>query len=609
MKKLVISTLCFCLWFMQQGHTQSYSQGDISAMQIINGYHDSTQCASFANQIVSFTIANSFLNDTLLIKDQFSGTIISTNVNTTGFSPWTFTATPMNMVPVVPDNMITGGFAIFSGNPMKFICGTDTIYNVNSFYQLPVNNPCTYGNISGRIYIDNNADCIFNSGDVALNSVPASAYVTLASGSGSQYGYSDVNGQYTMQIQQSWLTNCVVSIPSNYQFIFPSVTCSPASYTYTSVPQLNANFALQCTSQIDVQSAAFGPAFARPLIPFVVHPYVSNTGCDTASGTLTLVKDTKTIYNASLSSNPATYVNGDTLKWNFVNLTNLSSGAYWNSFMAGVYLTPNASVNAGDTLCFSVSSTVLSNDVNPANNTFSFCIPVVNSYDPNVKEVSPRGTGTNGQIPVTTDHLDYTIHFQNTGTAPAINIAVIDTLSSNVDASSLRILGSSHAMSAQWLTPNVVKFIFNGINLPDSATNAPKSQGQIRFSVKLKSGLTIGTQIKNKAFIYFDSNPAIVTNTTVNTLATPSFITEASDDAGIQLYPNPVENQLFIQLPSWNKDQVAQVAIYSINNQLIRTIPVTQSVLSIDTRAWSQGIYIVKITQNDRTEIRKVIKQ
>jgi len=609
MRKIILLSFCLTFFLGIQSKAQVYIQGDITAVAMINGTHDSTQCASFATEMYSFTINNSFLGDSIIIKDQSSGFMMAFDVNATGANPWITTIMTFSMPPVVPDYMVSGGFAMFGGAPIKFINGSDTIQNVFSFLQLPVPNPCSYGNVSGKVYIDNNNDCVFNAGDDPLQSLSVNAAVTLSAGSYSQNGFTASNGDYSIQVQESWLTNYVVSLPPNYQFIFPSVACSPASYTYTTLPQTSANFALQCTSQIDVQSAASGPAAVRPLIPFMLNPYVSNTGCDLASGTLTLIKDPNAIYTASLSTNPATYVNGDTLRWNFVNLSNLSNGAYWNSFVAGVHLTPNGSVNIGDTLCFSVSSTILTGDLNPLNNQYYFCLPVVNSYDPNAKEVSPKGFGVNGQIPASTNHLDYTIHFQNTGTAVAYNVSVTDTLDTDVDPASLRILGNSHTMTPEWLASNVVRFNFYGIMLADSNSNELMSHGQVRFSVKLKSGLALGTQIKNKAEIYFDSNPAIVTNTTLNTLATPNGINVIQDNQFIQMYPNPAESELTISLSELNIAERTTVSILTINNQLIKEVTLSQLKTRLDISGLSAGLYFVRINTGDHSDVRKFIKQ
>jgi uncharacterized repeat protein (TIGR01451 family) len=341
----------------------------------------------------------------------------------------------------------------------------------------------------------------------------------------------------------------------------------------------------------------------------MLHPIVNNTGCDSASGTLTLIKDPNTIYNASLSTFPASYVNGDTLKWTYFNLTNLSNGAYWNSFLAGVHLTPAGTVNIGDTLCFSVNASLLSNDVNPANNQFSFCIPVVNSYDPNVKEVSPKGEGVNGNIPPSTSQLDYTIHFQNTGTAPAFNVYIIDTLSANVDSSSLKIIGASHTMNPQWLTPNVVRFNFNNISLPDSNTNEPHSHGQVSFSIKPKSGLSLGTQIKNTAQIYFDSNPAIVTNTTLNTIALPNGISIVDDKNTLSIYPNPASDFLNIELLGNTLNSNFEIEIYALNSQLVKHQILKNNKTQIQISDLNSGMYYIKIKNGNHSYMSKFVKK
>ncbi|MBK9490010.1 MAG: hypothetical protein IPO07_15465 [Haliscomenobacter sp.] len=58
--------------------------------------------------------------------------------------------------------------------------------------------------------------------------------------------------------------------------------------------------------------------------------------------------------------------------------------------------------------------------------------------------------------------------------------------------------------------------MFKNINLPDSTNNEPESHGFVSFRIKDRSGLAEKTTIDNTAYIYFDQNPAIVTNTTQN---------------------------------------------------------------------------------------------
>ncbi|MEZ5047624.1 MAG: T9SS type A sorting domain-containing protein [Chitinophagaceae bacterium] len=611
MKKIIVLAFLLLSFFSKKNFAQAYVLGDITAFASFTAMHDSTQCGTTAFDSWAFTVTNSFIGDSIIIKDQNFGTILAFDVNTTGQNPWNTTLNANALIPFVPDDQIANNFANFFGPTIKIISGPDTIYNINPFFQFFVPNPCTYNTITGRVYVDNNNDCSYNAGDVALNAIPVNSTANLSSAAGTYtaYGYTNTGGTYSTKVQESWMTSVNVSIPSFYQFIFPSTTCSPTSYTFTNLPQINADFSLQCTSNVDVQASGSGPINARPNIPFLIHPMVSNTGCDSASGILTLIKDPNTVYNASLSNNPASYVNGDTLKWNYTNLSNLTNGAYWNSYFSSVHLTPSSTVNIGDTLCFTVFSTIPSTDINVANNQFSFCIPVVNSYDPNIKEVSPKGIGANGNIAPTTDLLNYTIHFQNTGTAPAINVYIIDTLSTNVDASSLRIIGASHNMSPQWLSPNVVRFNFNNISLPDSTTNEEHSHGQVRFTIKPKAGLSIGSQIKNKAHIYFDANPAIVTNTALNTIYNPSSVESIYADNILNLYPNPTNTHLNIDFKKPIHSDNVFVEIYTLNGQIVKRASLNSSKMQINVNDLGAGMYFIKIKGDSETYISKFIKE
>ena len=111
------------------------------------------------------------------------------------------------------------------------------------------------------------------------------------------------------------------------------------------------------------------------------------------------------------------------------------------------------------------------------------CLPIIDSYDPNDKLVSPEGvTDHNFVKPGTT--LEYVIRFQNTGTAEAINIEIIDTLSSNLDFNTFQMMSTSHEYELDILPPvsnPILRWRFNNINLPDSTSNEPDSHGYVKI--------------------------------------------------------------------------------------------------------------------------------
>lgn len=132
------------------------------------------------------------------------------------------------------------------------------------------------------------------------------------------------------------------------------------------------------------------------------------------------------------------------------------------------------------------------------------------AYDPNDKQINKD------TLIDVDEELIYTIRFQNTGTDTAINVVIKDQLSENLDLESFTFLGASDSSELKLAANGELIFTFNKIMLPDSNVNEPESHGFVKYAIKPRSSLFPGNQIKNTAEIYFDYNPAIITNTTIN---------------------------------------------------------------------------------------------
>src|SRR5690606_30194219 len=172
---------------------------------------------------------------------------------------------------------------------------------------------------------------------------------------------------------------------------------------------------------------------------------------------------------------------------------------------------------------------------------------VTGSYDPNIKEVSPAGLGTPGYIGTDDNVLDYTIHFQNTGNDTAFTVVVVDTFDTDLYIPSFELHGASHPVD-YIIDGRTIQFIFNNILLVDSTTNEPLSHGLVSYSIEQNPGLAVGTEITNTAYIYFDYNDPIVTNTTLNTIADMNDVEEiASLLTNLLIYPNPFNDQITLQ--------------------------------------------------------------
>lgn len=143
------------------------------------------------------------------------------------------------------------------------------------------------------------------------------------------------------------------------------------------------------------------------------------------------------------------------------------------------------------------------------------------SYDPNDKASVYNGASLDSMVLINdTAEFTYTIRFQNYGNDDAYRVVVRDTLSKQLDLSSFEFESASHEnlkVNIDSATREVV-FDFYTITLPPKSVSELGSQGYIVYTVKPNKGLKHNTMVRNTARIFFDFNPAVVTNTTLNTM-------------------------------------------------------------------------------------------
>ncbi|MCC6724223.1 MAG: hypothetical protein IT258_06895 [Saprospiraceae bacterium] len=148
------------------------------------------------------------------------------------------------------------------------------------------------------------------------------------------------------------------------------------------------------------------------------------------------------------------------------------------------------------------------------------CRESVAACDPNTKAAQPKGL-TDAHFIENTTELSYQITFQNLGTASAQNVVILDTLSQFLDTSRLQLGVSSHPYEFELLPPNVLKFTFPNIQLPQASLDYDASIGFVKYRLPQRLGNQPGTEIHNRAGIYFDFNPPIITNTVTHRIPQP----------------------------------------------------------------------------------------
>lgn len=257
------------------------------------------------------------------------------------------------------------------------------------------------------------------------------------------------------------------------------------------------------------------------------------------------------------------------------------------------------SLNGGEVLTFTTQVTPDANDTNLDDNMAIYDQTVVNSFDPNDKLVVQGDEIVDEDI---NQYLDYRIRFQNLGTANAVNIKITDTISDRLDWTTFQPITSSHDYKIEIVDGEQINYYFDNINLPYESLDEEGSKGYITYKIKPKSDVQIGDVIENTAYIYFDFNLPILTNT-VSTTVVDELGNFEFKIGSILVYPNPTQGNLFIDTA--DLEEIDTVNIYNINGKLIKSLDYKRK---INLKDLSSGIYFIQVQTLNHKYIKKIIK-
>lgn len=245
-------------------------------------------------------------------------------------------------------------------------------------------------------------------------------------------------------------------------------------------------------------------------------------------------------------------------------------------------------------------------DATPENNDSHSNQVVIGSYDPNDITES-HGNQILFSSFTSADYLYYTIRFENSGTASAININVIDELDPQLNAESVRMVSASHNYILDRVG-NQLSWRFENVLLPPAVAGSDDGHGYITFKVKPAPGYAVGDIIPNSANIYFDFNPAIVTNV-FNTEFVSALAVNEFTNSGFTVYPNPANTMLNITMR--NDDTIRSVKLLDISGKIIISrsgSPISTE--AVDVSEVAAGVYFVEVIGSSNTRaIKKVIIQ
>ncbi len=542
------------------------------------------------------------------------------------------------------DTYISGQYVMIYGNGYQFSATTDSngYYSVNvpagtytisycpnfmgSIVTLPIDSSPYCGVYYNVVVTANQTACGYNFAiqytsvtiqgtvfaDLNTNGVldPAEPGVPFQLVSVGVYNaYTNNNGQYSIFVPAgSYSISYTPQGPYiSYSLTTPGSIALNASTVGNTYP--GNNFGLNIppgTNDISVQLLPH--TTVTPGFPAWYDIYVCNNGILPVAANVTMIYDPALFFDnafpAQATHNAATH----TLTWVTAVIAPGDCDYIWVDFTADSMLALGV-----PTMEFVSAFPVSGNDVNLANNTDTVHQVSAGSWDPNNKlSIQTNCTDPNKQFVSSVNpdqEIKYTVNFQNTGSAAAVNIVVIDDLSSDLDANSYQLTATSYPCSVT-RTGNQVVYTFSNIMLPDSGSNEPGSHGFISFKANVNSGVPAGTLLADHAGIYFDFNSPVVTGNTHIVMIDPLGVPEnGSPVQTISSYPNPVSQSAVID---YNLSAAAQVTIdvMDISGKVCQQLVNANQEAGAYSFRWTNnldaGVYFLRLQVNGSVSMTRV---
>ncbi|HKR03149.1 MAG TPA: T9SS type A sorting domain-containing protein, partial [Bacteroidia bacterium] len=433
-----------------------------------------------------------------------------------------------------------------------------------------------YNLVTGNAYIDLNSNNQADSTDA-----PVSTYKIVESNT-ARNAYTYSSGMYELSVLDSG-NFIATTAPFNYY------NPAPASHSvyFPGINQEDSlnDFAFQPAGVYNDLAVTLTPVYGfEPGFNCGYHISYKNVGTTILNGNIVFQHSQYLIFDSA--SLAPSYLSPDSAIWNFASLS-----PYWQQGII-IYMHVDVAAPAGATILSSATIEPVAGDANAADNYSSCNNTITSSYDPNDKTVN-RDTIYTTELS-NPPFLDYTIRFQNTGTDTAFTIKIADNIIQKLNMGSFEFAASSHPVQITYhASSRLLEFDYNNIILPDSGANEPASHGFVRFRIKPNSTVTAGSNVWNKAAIYFDYNQPVWTKPALTEIVMPVGIGEpAATGSLFKFFPSPATDQITIQSlqPLTGNTDLSILDLFG-RELFTLHIPELHAQTTIDISGFSKGIY------------------
>ncbi len=462
---------------------------------------------------------------------------------------------------------LTGSFQRLKGKPFKHSAKFKPGFSI----------------LTGQVYIDNNTNCVYDDGDV----LKTNTVVSL--NDGEYYTSTDASGTYSMFVKNNQ-TSTIEIFPADNEV--PICNGSERTVrTSGSDSVLVEHFALK----LDKQETPIKVAVTSPSGYQVKHGYSNKyyLSCFTADSSKYPISVTLQV-DERLSEFESTVKpvrrTKDIVVWEFTK----------NEVIEFSYRITPSDIFMHDQLQFNAEAHSKKEDQYERH---SLQQKVVSAYDPNDKQCNKYTLST------TEKQLEYLVRFQNLGNDNARNIHIVDTIDQTLPIEFIQILKNSHykRYSTDYrVRDHAIIWSFKGIELPPKVTAGDTlSSGFVAYQCNLDKHLSIGQEITNTAYIYFDYQPPVITNTTKSVVVKEGNpIADQIDE--VVLYPNPTNGRINIQAKTY---QILKCHVYSGEGKKVFSNVYSSPSLKadIDLSHLPVGIYYVNVIHRFGSETHPLL--
>ncbi len=596
-----------------------WDTGDLTGSITVSPADSTTYCVTIVDDIcervecitvdvrdeISVSVSSS---ETDICLDQ-TITISASNVDN-GIYLWS-TGETTNTINVSPTQSTNYCVTVTNGSCVDEACIDIEVDNASN---------CSEQLIPTLVFFDDVEDGIYNGDELLIHnySVFVDSENALFSITNNINGVSLNAGEYTFDLVLNGFDYEVTTMPNSYD-----VEVGYEPFVDTII------WGLKFLDSVDSLETYIGHGNLTCNTDEIFTVNITNSGILPESGVLWFELDENMAVADQLDAEPDVMIGDYLMGWNYTDLP--PSSVFQRQLKVTIPGPPVVPI--GEILEYRSYTTL---DENPDSEIAHYDISdeLLCSYDPNDKAVLPSDAEEYSNID---EEYYYTIRFQNLGNGPATKVIILDTLDTAFDIMTFKYLSSSHEdhLSVSVLNDQVLRFIFDNIDLLPAAQDSAASKGYVSYKIAVNEDAAEGIMVNNSASIYFDLNPPIITNTTSNTLYKDVdmdgfYSIDDCNDQNPEINPNAIDipdngidedcdgsdlststldiegNEIkVIPNPAFDRVNVNyegesfSIEMYNTNGQYIMSQSTANGRMSIDLENVNSGIYIIKLIDNN----------